>query len=508
MAEAFALRMEGISKGFPGVQALSEVDFDMRPGEVHALLGENGAGTSTLIMILAGIYRPDAGRIFLEGREAVIENARHAQRLGIGTVFQEMSLCPNLTVAENIFAHRQPVRFWGFIDGKELARRTRELLQPFGVNIAPEALVGDLSVANQQLVEIAKALSLNARLLILDEPTSALSDEESRRLFEVMRRLKAGGVTMIFITHRIKEIFQVADRATVLRDGRKIGTVDVQDVTAEKLIAMMVGREITHLYPEKAKERGEVLFRVENFSRGQAAHGVRYQDITFEVRRGEVLGIAGLVGAGRTEIARAIFGIDRRDRGDLFLDGRRIRIHSPQAAIRHGIGYMPEDRKSLGLFLPMTVSENVIAAGLSRFSRFGWMDRPLAARTATDFVERLRIRTPAISQPVIKLSGGNQQKVLLAKWLAVTPRVIIVDEPTRGVDVGAKAEIHALLRQIAGRGVGVIMISSDLPEILGMSDRIIVIHDGRICGRLNGPEATEEKVMACATGHAVLDEAE
>jgi ABC-type sugar transport system ATPase subunit len=493
--------MTGISKAFPGVQALSDVDLDVRRGEIHALLGENGAGKSTLIMVLAGIYRPESGRIVLDGQEVVVEDARQAQRLGIGTVFQELSLCPNMTVAENIFAHRQPVRRWGFIDGRELRRRTRELLAPFGVEIPPDAVAGDLSVANQQLVEIAKALSINARLLILDEPTSSLSDEETQRLFTVMRRLKEAGVTMIFITHRLKEIFQIADRATVLRDGRKVGTVAVQDVTPEKLIAMMVGRELSQLYPEKARERGEPIFRVEDFARGRA-----FQDITFEVRRGEVLGIAGLVGAGRTEIARAIFGIDRRDRGDVFLNGQRLRITSPHAAIRQGIGYMPEDRKSLGLFLQMTVSENVIAAGLSRFSRFGWMDRALAACTTTDFVDKLRIRTPSLAQRVINLSGGNQQKVLLAKWLAVAPRVIIVDEPTRGVDVGAKAEIHALLRQIAGRGVGVIVISSDLPEILGMSDRIIVIHDGRICGRLNGREATEEKVMACATGHAVVNE--
>jgi ABC-type sugar transport system ATPase subunit len=498
-----ALRMEGISKSFPGVQALSEVDLEVRHGEIHALLGENGAGKSTLIMILAGIYRPDAGRIHLGDAEVEIAHALHAQQLGIGTVFQELSLCPNLTVAENVFAHRQPGRFAGFIHGGELRRRTDELLRPFGGHIAPDALVGDLSVANQQLVEIAKALSIQTRILVLDEPTSALSDEETRRLFDIMRRLKTSGVSMIFITHRIKEIFQIADRATVLRDGRKVETVNVEDVTAEKLISLMVGRELSHLYPEKAKERGETIFRVQDFARGRD-----FQDISFEVRRGEILGIAGLVGAGRTEIARAIFGIDRRDKGDIFLKGERIHIRSPQQAIRHGIGYMPEDRKTLGLFLQMSVSENVIAPVLRRFSRFGWMNSALVDSTTTDFVEKLRIRTPSISQQVINLSGGNQQKVLLAKWLAATPSVIIVDEPTRGVDVGAKAEIHALLRQIADRGVGVIMISSDLPEILGMSDRIIVIHDGRICGRLSGREATEEKVMACATGHAILNEME
>ncbi len=501
MDSGFALRMEGISKHFPGVQALTGVDLDVRRGEIHALLGENGAGKSTLILILAGIYKPDAGRILLDGRPARGEDARHAQRLGIGTVFQELSLCPNLSVAENIFAHRQPVRRWGFIDGREMNRRAEELLRPFGINIPPDAVAGGLSVANQQLVEIAKALSLQARLLILDEPTSALSDEESRRLFDIMRRLKAAGVTMIFITHRLKEIFEIADRATVLRDGRKVATVETKHATADAIIRMMVGRALSQMYPDKAKETGETVFRVEGLSRRGA-----FQDIRFEARKGEILGIAGLVGAGRTEIARALFGIDRCDAGAIFLKGGRIRVRSPQDAIRQGVGYMSEDRKSQGLFLQMTLLDNVIAAGLSRFSRFGWMDRSAAATASADFVEKLRIRTPSVAQQVINLSGGNQQKVLLAKWLAVLPGVLIVDEPTRGVDVGAKAEIHALLRQIADKGVGVIMISSELPEILGMSDRIIVIHEGRIGGRLNGAEATEEKVMACATGHANIQE--
>jgi ribose transport system ATP-binding protein len=493
--------MHGITKRFPGVLALSDVDFDVRPGEVHALLGENGAGKSTLMMILSGVYQPDSGRISLEGVKTTIEDALHAHRLGISTVFQELSLCPNMTVAENIFAHRQPVRFLGFINQVELRRCAQELLAPFGVKISPDAMVGNLSLANQQLVEIAKALSIRTRILVLDEPTSALSDEEALRLFEVLRRLKDGGVTIIFITHRIKEVFRIADRATVLRDGEKVATVEVKDVSPEKLIGLMVGRELSKLYPEKSGKRGEVLLRVEGLSRGDD-----FREITFDVRAGEVLGIAGLVGAGRTEIARAVFGIDRRDGGEIFLKGEKLRIRSPQDAIRHGIGYMPEDRKLLGLFLQMSLSGNVIAAALKRFSRFGWMDRSLEECTATDFVQKLQIKTPSVSQRVANLSGGNQQKVLLAKWLAVTPTVIIVDEPTRGVDLGAKVEIHALLRQIADRGVGVVMISSDLPEVLGMSDRILVLHDGRICGRLDGRTATEEKVMACATGHAVVNE--
>lgn len=497
----FVLQIKGLSKSFPGVQALCEVDLEVRRGEIHALVGENGAGKSTLMMILAGIYQPDCGDILLDGHEVRIADARHAQRLGIATVFQEMSLCPNLSVAENIFAHRQPVRFWGFIDNKEMNRRAQELLEPFGVRIDPKALTGNLIIANQQLVEIAKALSLNARLLILDEPTSALSEEETQRLFAVLRRLKERGVTIIFITHRIAEIFQIADRATVLRDGHKVDTVEVKDLTVEKLISMMVGRELTHLYPPKAEKLGEVILRVEHLSRGQA-----FQDISFEVRRGEILGIAGLVGSGRTEVAHSLFGIDPVDSGEIFMLGQKVKIDSPQVAIRLGMGYVPEDRKSEGLFLKMSVSENVIAAGLSRFSRFGWMDCGLEACVTTDFVEKLNIRTTSIAQETIALSGGNQQKVLLAKWLALTPQVMIVDEPTRGVDVGAKAEIHALLRQIADHGAGIIMISSDLPEILGMSDRIIVMHEGRVCGRLDGRTATEEKVMACATGHATAND--
>ena len=490
------LEARQIVKTFPGVRALDGARFHLARGEVHALVGENGAGKTTLIHVLGGILRPDSGEIHLDGRPVRFRHAHDATRHGISLVFQELSLAPNLSVGENIFANRQPVRWLNLIDSGRLYRDARELLDWFGVRIDPRVTVAELSVAQQQVVEILKAVARRPRVLILDEPTSSLSGPDAKRLFRAIRRLKEEGTSTIYISHHLPEIFEIADRVTVLRDGRYVDTRAVGEVTEASLVKMMVGRRIENIYGARSSTIGPVYFRVRNASRGKA-----FRDVSFALGRGEILGVAGLVGAGRTELARGIFGAEPLERGQIELEGKRLDIRCPRDAIRHGIGYLTEDRKVQGLFLRMTVRDNCAAASLSNFTnRLDWMRDAQMTRAAETSCRAFNIVTPGVRQKVHNLSGGNQQKVLLAMWMSIGPDVLIVDEPTRGVDVGARSEIYAALRRLAAGGVGIVMISSDLLEILGLSDRILVMRAGRLAGQFTAEEATEEKIIACAAG--------
>ncbi len=491
------LVMRGIGKSFPGVRALDAVSFEVKAGEVHALLGENGAGKSTLMKILCGAYQPDDGEILLHGARTVIRSPHEAQARGIAIVHQELSIFPNLSVAENIFVGSQPVSGpLRFIDRRAALRAARAYLDPFDVRLDLSSPARVLSVAQQQVVEIAKALALRARILVLDEPTSALTAHETEQLFALVRRLKAQGLAIVYISHRMEEIFAIADRATVLRDGQLVGTVAVAETDPDALIRMMVGRQLEQLYGQggsNASAGGDIL-RVE----GLSARG-RFHEVTFRVRRGEILGFAGLIGAGRSEVAQAVFGAGPRDAGQVYVEGHAVEIRSPRDAMRQGIAYLSEDRQGDGLFLRMNVHRNVAVSHLKRLSHLGLMFRAREARESASYVRQLRIRTPSVEQQVMNLSGGNQQKVMLARWLAIQPRVLIADEPTRGVDVGAKAEIYELLHTLAAEGLGIILISSEMPEVLGMSDRILVMREGRVAGELAGTAATEEAIMAlCA----------
>ena len=488
------LEIKNVSKAFPGTQALDGVSLSVRRGEVHAILGENGAGKSTLMLILAGVHRKDSGEIWLEGRPVEIHDPHHAQTLGIAMVHQDLSLAPPLSVAENMFANRQPVNSLGMIDYSRLYEQTRQALAQFEIDIDPRRAVRDLSVAYQQVVEIATALSRNAKVLILDEPTSALTEHETAILFRIIRQLCQQGVTVLYISHKLSEIMDIADRFTVLRDGKVVGTLNTRDATQDDIVRMMVGRELGQYYPDAGRPTDECLFEVRNLT------GRNFRDVSFRLYRGEVLGMAGLAGAGRTDLARAIFGAEPLYSGDVFLHGQKIVIHSPAGAVRLGIGYVPEDRKEAGLFLSLTVRENTVAASLRQFSNSVFMDHRRVQAAVSDIVHNLDIKTPSLEQQVMNLSGGNQQKVMLAKWLVIKPKVLIVDEPTRGVDVGVKADVHRLLRDLANQGVGVIMISSELPEVLGMSDRVLVMREGRLVGEVPRAEATEERVMAYAAG--------
>jgi ABC-type sugar transport system ATPase subunit len=494
------LQMRGIVKRFPGVVALDGVQLDVHRGEVHALVGENGAGKSTLMHILAGVYQPDAGEIEFNGQSKItIENERAAQQLGVAIVFQERSLFADLSVAENIFAGRQPALAWGHIRHHQLYADARALLDRVALPIDPRTRVGDLSPAQQQMVEIAKALSLDAQLLILDEPTAALTDFETRALFNCVARCRQQGVGVIYISHRLEEVFQIADRVTVLKDGRWQGTFEVAETSPDDLVLRMVGRELAreHLNRTSA-EPGAIRLEVRNLSdRTRSTGRVLLQNVTFTARAGQITALAGLAGAGRTETALAIFG-HRATSGDIIVGCAPINPRSPREAIAAGIGYLPEDRKDAGLFLEMSIAANIAAARLDHFGTW-WQSDRRRQRVALDYRQSLKIATPDVRRPVVQLSGGNQQKVLLARWLLVNPKVLIADEPTRGVDVGAKAEVHALLRELARQGAAVIVISSDLLEVLAIADRVVVMREGTVAGELSREEATEESIMRLAT---------
>jgi len=490
------LRAEHISKSFPGVLAVDDVSFSLGKGEILALVGENGAGKSTLSLILSGIHKPDTGTIYLEGKPVAFNSPIDAIHAGIAMVFQELSLVGSLSVAENIFANRQPAGIAGVIRWDELYQQTREFLARFNLDLNPRTLVKYLSIGQQQILEILKAISINPKVLILDEPTSSLTDAQVAYLFDNIRKLQKQGMSFIYITHKLSEVFQIADRVMVMRDGKHIATRPINEVTENDLVAMMVGRQITNLYGATEGISGEEYFRVEKLT----YRGV-FEDISFSLKRGEILGFFGLIGAGRSEMARAIFGMFPKDEGRIFLEGKEIVIRNPRDAIRHGIAYLTEDRKGDGLFLSMSVRENVIAPSLKHFSTpQGTLDFRRIDEFADRAVREHSIVTTGLGQKVLNLSGGNQQKCLIAMWMGIQPKVIIFDEPTRGVDVGARAEIYQKLREFAHQGTGIIMISSDLPELIGMCDRILVMYRGRITGELLRSEFTEERIMTFAAG--------
>ncbi|MER5633438.1 sugar ABC transporter ATP-binding protein [Streptomyces nitrosporeus] len=488
------LRIEGVRKTFPGVVALDSVDFDLRAGEVHVLLGENGAGKSTLIKMLSGAYRPDSGRIFARGEEVRIHGAEDAEKLKIATIYQEFNLVPDLTVAENIFLGRQPRRF-GMIDRRRMEADAEVLLERVGLSVPPRTRVRELGIARLQMVEIAKALSLDARVLIMDEPTAVLTSEEVEKLFRIVRQLREDGVGIVFITHHLDEIAALGDRVTVIRDGRSVGQVPASTPEAE-LVQLMVGRSIDQQYPRERPETGEPLLSV----RGLTRHGV-FHDISFDVHAGEVVGLAGLVGAGRTEVARAVFGADPYDTGTVEVRGERLGRHDVTAAMGAGLGLVPEDRKGQGLVLDASVQENLGLVTLRSATRSGIVDLKGQRTAAARIAEQLGVRMAGLGQHVRTLSGGNQQKVVIGKWLLADTRVLILDEPTRGIDVGAKVEIYQLVNELTASGHAVLMISSDLPEVLGMSDRVLVMAQGRIAGELPADEATQDTVMALAVSN-------
>ncbi|MBB5139725.1 rhamnose transport system ATP-binding protein [Thermocatellispora tengchongensis] len=486
-----------MTKSFGAVSALRGVSLELYAGEAHALAGENGAGKSTLVKTLAGVHRPDSGTVLLHGEPVVFHGPADAQAAGVAVIYQEPTLFPDLSVAENIFMGRQPRAGLGRIDRRAMRAETAALFQRLGVGLAPDQPARGLSIADQQLVEIAKALSRDARVLIMDEPTAALSGNEVDRLFGVVEALRAQGCAVLFISHRLDEIFRLCQRVTTLRDGAWIASEPVEGLTHDDLIRRMVGRELDALYPKQDTTPGEVALKVERLTR----EGV-FTDVSFEVRRGEIAALAGLVGAGRSEVARAIFGIDRFDAGKVTVNGRELPPGSPTAAMGAGLALVPEDRRQQGLVMDMSIERNIGLTGLAALRRGPVISRAAERDRARDWALKLRLKFARLNDGVGVLSGGNQQKVVLAKWLAIGPSVLIVDEPTRGIDVGTKAEVHRLLSELAGQGMAVLMISSDLPEVLGMADRVLVMHEGRITAEIPRERATEESVMAAATGRA------
>ena len=497
MNDSALLHAFNITKSYSGVQALKGASFELRAGEVHALIGENGAGKSTLIKIVAGAAQADGGEITLNGRSIAHNSPRLAKSLGVAAIYQQPALFPDLTVAENIALGLEPAGLWRRIDWSERRRRAAELLGLVGARMDIDAYAGDLTMPQQQLVEIARAAGAEAKILIMDEPTASLAEEDAQNLFRVIRRLCAQGAGIIYVSHRLEELAVIADRVTVLRDGCTIETKLMAEVNFGELIQLMVGRELSAVFPKRTVELGEVVLELRRL--GCSVAGVR--EVSLSVRAGEILGLAGLVGAGRTELAGTIFGLTPPDSGEILLRGMPVRITSPAQAIACGIAYLPEDRLRHGVIPAMPVSANITLASLARLSRFGSMDFRREREIAVDYARRFAIRTPAIFARVSTLSGGNQQKVALSRWLATKPSVLILDEPTQGIDVGAKSEIHALMCDLAAQGAAILMISSELPEILGMSDRIAVMRGRTIGGTLNRSEATQAKILALALGH-------
>jgi ABC-type sugar transport system ATPase subunit len=491
------LEMKNISKAFYGVQALNNVDFSVLRGETHILLGENGAGKSTLVKILSGAYHKDAGEIFFDGEQIEISTPLDAQRKGISIIYQEFNLIPGLSVAENIFLGREPVKGNQLINWRVLNEDAKAILDKLHADVSPTALVATLSVAEQQFVEIAKALSFGAKLIIMDEPSATLTPAEIDRLFAVIRDLKRAGVSIIYISHHLDEIFEIGDRVTVLRDGELVATDDIKNVTKDMIIRWMVGRDLTNTYPPRTTTPGEVVLEVQNLSRRGELH-----DISFHLRRGEILGIAGLVGSGRTELVRALYGADPIDSGEIKLHGRTLAIKTPKESIKNGIGFLPEDRKQEGLVLEQSVKNNVTLANLVKVVKNGIISGSAEKAAVDEYVRNLGIRT--VNQQVLikNLSGGNQQKVVLAKWLFTDSDILIFDEPTRGIDVGAKYEIYQLMNRLTEQGKSVIMVSSELPEIIGMSDRVLVLHNGRITGEYTRDQFDQELIMKNAAGEA------
>lgn len=496
------LVMENISKAFPGVQALADVQLTVRRGTVHALMGENGAGKSTLMKVLIGMYHPDNGTITFQGKPVTIDKTETALNLGISMIHQELSPVPYMSVAENIFLGREPLGRFGLIDKRKMVADTRELLARLEIDLNPNTLMKNLSVANTQMVEIAKAISYDSSLIIMDEPTSAITDREVAHLFRMIGSLKARGVAIIYITHKMDEVFQIADDITVFRDGRHIATVPASQTDRNSLIAMMVGRELTNIFPKEDAPIGEVILSVRNLTRNGIVH-----DVSFDLRRGEILGLAGLMGAGRTEVIEGIFGIYPIDAGEIAVKGKPVRIKAPSDAINQGMALLTEDRKLTGIMSVLPVRDNMMIASLGNYTVAGILNSRLINQTCNREKSRLEIKTPSMDQLIKLLSGGNQQKVLVSRWLLTAPDILILDEPTRGIDVGAKSEIHRLMCKLAQEGKAIIMVSSELPEILGMSDRVLVMHEGKVGGIFDRADATQENIMRAATGQGEPTEA-
>jgi rhamnose transport system ATP-binding protein len=490
----YVLELRNITKRFGGVEVLHGMSFGLRPGEVHALLGENGAGKSTLIKVISGIHQPDGGEIYLNDKHVHFDDPLQARLAGIAAIYQELSLCLDMNVAENIFLGRQPTSVGGRIDWHKLYQEADRLLKSLGVHLDLRTRARNLSIAQMQSVEIARAFSLNARILIMDEPTSSLTLSEVADLFALVRRLRDEGTAIIFISHRLEELFEVADRVTVLRDGSYVDTRLVKDVSRDELVRLMVGRTISNLFPKLEVKAGEIALKVEHLT-----HTGIFEDINFELRRGEILGMAGLVGAGRTDVARAIFGVVPPTSGTIQVEGRQVEITSPQQAIKLGLAYVPEDRQLHGLIPAMNITSNITLPILKEYARRGWLEDKAERSAAFSAARQMEVRANSIWQIARTLSGGNQQKVVLAKWLSTKPRILILDEPTRGIDVGTKAAVHALMSKLAAEGLAILMISSELPEVLGMSDRILVMHEGQMTGHFSRAEATQEKIISAAT---------
>jgi len=493
--DAILLGAKDICKRFPGVVALNKVSLFIRAGEVHALMGENGAGKSTMMKILAGSYVPDEGELTLHGRPLKLKTPRQALDCGIAMIHQELNLMAEMTVAENIWIGREPVNALGLVDHAKLNSDTRALFGRLRIDVAPDCLVGELSIANRQMVEIAKAVSYDSQVLIMDEPTSAITEREVEHLFEIIADLKAQGKAIIYITHKMNEVFRIADTITIFRDGRHILTRAAAQMSPDGLIAAMVGRELNQVFPKEEVPIGEVALSLRGLSRkGQ------FRDVSFDVRYGEIVGMAGLMGAGRTEVMEALFGIERPDAGAILVDGKPVTFRNPRQAIQAGLALLTEDRKKSGLFLGLDVASNMDIAVLPNYTSFGFVRQKRLAADCEDMSRRLKIKTPSLEEVIGNLSGGNQQKALIARWLLNKPRILILDEPTRGVDVGAKAEIHRLVTQLARAGAAIILISSELPEVMGMSDRVVVMHDGRVSGEIRRADFSQEAILTLASG--------
>ena len=501
MAEQPLLQMKNIVKNFPGVKALKGVDLDVKAGEVHALMGENGAGKSTLMKCLIGIQPPTSGEIIFDGQKRENYGPYEALNMGIAMIHQELSPVAHRPIMENVWLGREPVNKLGLVDHAKMAAMTRDVLKLIDLDVDPRSKMGDLTVAKMQMVEIAKAISCNAKLIIMDEPTSALTDKEVTQLFKIINKLRNEGKGIVYISHKMDEIFQISDRITVFRDGEKVGTDRANDTTMDRMITMMVGRPISEMFPKIACEIGEKHLEVKGLSKGRL-----FKNISFDVRRGEILGIAGLVGSGRTEVVEAIFGVRSLDSGEIFIDGKKVDITSPADAISRGMAFLTEDRRETGIFPMLDIQFNMYVANMDKYTHKS--SRLLNSRKITndvgEYIDAIRVKTPSPYQKVENLSGGNQQKVLVARWLMTEPTILFLDEPTRGIDVGAKAEIHSLITNLAGQGKSIVMISSELPEVLGMSDRVVVMHEGRVTGILDNTKEklTQEEVMRYASGLA------
>lgn len=497
--EPYLLEVANVSKAFPGVIALSNVELQVRPGTVLALMGENGAGKSTLMKIVAGIHKPDSGELRLKGQPVSFDTPLAALQAGIAMIHQELNLMPHMTVAENIWLGREPLNALHMVDHRLMHRQTEALLARLNIQLDPQETVGELSIASRQMVEIAKAVSYDSEVLIMDEPTSAITDNEVQHLFSIIAELKSQGKGIIYITHKMDEVFTIADEVAVFRDGTFIGLHHVQTMDADKLIAMMVGRPLTQIFPTRKAPSSELILSVQELS----LKGV-FENVSFNLHAGEVLGIAGLMGAGRTNVVEALFGVTPATSGTIILDGREVQMNTPDIAISNGLAMLTEDRKDTGIFACLSVQENMEVAILSHHSSGGFIRQQQLDHLCQEMSQQLRVKTPSLNQCIANLSGGNQQKALLARWLITKPRILILDEPTRGIDVGAKAEIYRLIARLADEGLAVIMISSELPEVLGMSDRVMVMHEGQVTGFLDRANATQERVMHMASGDPVI----